>query len=94
MDKATQIHVRLTPQLHRKLVREAKRGGLTLNAEILKRLESSFEGPAFLEKYLKLVAEQSRAVSREESQKFWQQLQQRQAKTESTEGGNDDGQRN
>lgn len=38
--KATQfVHVRIPKDLHRKLQREAERRGMTLNAEILRRIE-------------------------------------------------------
>ena len=42
--KPTQaVHVRMPKELHRKIQREADRHGQTINAEILVRLEGSFE---------------------------------------------------
>jgi hypothetical protein len=42
--KTTQaVHVRMPKELHRKIQREADRHGQTINAEILVRLEQSFE---------------------------------------------------
>jgi Arc-like DNA binding domain len=42
--KTTQaVHVRMPKELHRKIQREADRHGQTINAEILVRLEASFE---------------------------------------------------
>ena len=37
------VHIRMPMAFHRKLMRDAERAGLTLNAEILRRLEWSFD---------------------------------------------------
>jgi hypothetical protein len=38
-----QVRVRMPTAFHRKLMRDAERSGQTLNAEILRRLEESYE---------------------------------------------------
>jgi hypothetical protein len=43
MTKTQLVHIRMPVAFHRKLARDAERSGLTLNAEILRRLEQSYE---------------------------------------------------
>jgi hypothetical protein len=40
------VKVRMTRDLHRRLVRDAERDGLTLNSEILRRIEQGFDAAA------------------------------------------------
>jgi hypothetical protein len=46
--RTVQAKVRMPATLHRKLMRDADRSGQTLNAEILRRLEKSYEGDEVL----------------------------------------------
>jgi hypothetical protein len=41
--RTIQVKVRMPVGFHRKLMRDAESGGQTLNAEILRRLEASFD---------------------------------------------------
>jgi len=43
------LHIRVTKDLHRKIQRDADRHGQTINAEILRRLESSFQSDRMFE---------------------------------------------
>jgi Arc-like DNA binding domain len=47
--EAVQVKVRMTKDLQRKIQREADRHGQTINAEILRRLESSFQSDRMFE---------------------------------------------
>ncbi len=43
MTKVNVAHIRIPISLHKRLVRDAERSGLTMNAEILRRLWRSYE---------------------------------------------------
>ena len=44
------VHIRMPIALHRKIQKEAERGGQTLNAEILKRLEAADQYQALIKR--------------------------------------------
>jgi hypothetical protein len=84
-DNTQEVHVRMPRVMHRKLMREAKKSGTTINAEILKRLEMSFQvegtgGKAVLEAYMRVAEEQSRQWLQEKSRQWDELFQQELAK--------------
>jgi non-homologous end joining protein Ku len=58
--KIMQVRVRMPVTFHRKLMRDADRSGQTLNAEILRRLEKSYE----TDDTLKVVSNQIEALQK------------------------------
>jgi hypothetical protein len=69
--KPTQaVHVRMPKELHRKIQREADRHGQTINAEILVRLEGSFEPDKTLDVAKNALA-QATGKFEEAAKNFW-----------------------
>src|SRR5262249_47715444 len=96
VEKTQMLHIRVPMAFHRKLMRAADHNGQTLNAEILRRLQESFETATTLksvEDMLKMVGDDLSRKSEELKKIFMESYMKQMDKTEKQDkptGGDDE----